>query len=57
MPRHPDFAGQLREPCEPGNFTLSEYKRPDQLPAAHTLVVGAANAPARSPSNWPPTAR
>ena len=42
MPRIPDFAGQLHPATR--QLHASEYKRPDQLPAAHTLVVGAANS-------------
>ena len=42
VPRIPDFAGQLRPAIR--QLHSNDYKRPDQLPTAHTLVVGAANS-------------
>lgn len=42
VPRIPDFAGQLHPATR--QLHSSDYKRPDQLPTAHTLVVGAANS-------------
>jgi putative flavoprotein involved in K+ transport len=42
VPRIPDFAGQLDS--EIRQLHSSDYQRPDQLPTAPTLVVGAANS-------------
>ncbi|MCE0487403.1 NAD(P)/FAD-dependent oxidoreductase [Ornithinimicrobium sp. EGI L100131] len=42
VPRVPEFAGHLDPNVE--QLHSSQYRRPDQLPAGPTLVVGAANS-------------